>query len=193
MQNPFIIISSLLALISYIVYALAILRGEAKPHRTTRFVLVLITALATASLFAEKSIVAIWIPGIFTVGSFIIFILSLKFGIGGWAKTDLLCLFLSLAGIIFWKAADNPLYGLYASIGADFVGQIPMLMKTYRHPETEVWSFYLVDVFAALFNLLALQHWTTQEYAYPLYILCIDFLIVLLIIRPKILKFPLEY
>ncbi len=184
-----ITLSSLLALASYVVYIHAILKGKAKPHRTTRFVLVIITALATAALFAEKSTVAIWIPTIFTVGSVVIFLLSIKYGMGGSSKTDILCLLVALAGIVFWKITSNPLYGLYASIGADFVGQIPMLLKTYRYPETEAWPFYGIDVVAAMLSLIALQEWKIGEYSYPLYIVFIDMLTVILILRPKILAY----
>ncbi len=187
-----ITISSLLALASYVVYIIAILKGKAKPHRTTRFVLVLITALATTALFAEKSTVAIWIPGVFTLGSLAVFILSIKYGMGGWSKTDILCLFFALVGIVFWRATDNPLYGLYASIGADFIGQIPMLIKTYRYPETEAWPFYFMDVVAVFLNLLALEQWNIGEYAYPLYAGVIDFAIVLLIMRPRILLYAFK-
>jgi len=186
MQNILIAISSILAFISYIVYIVAILKGEAKPHRTTRFVLVLITSLATASLFAQGSIVTIWLSGVFTFGCIIIFLLSLKFGMGGVAKTDILCLILSLSGIIIWKITSNPMYGLFASIAADLAAQIPMLIKTYRFPKTEVWTFYSLDVLASIFSLLALQRWTIQEFAYPLYIILIDSATILLILRPNI-------
>lgn len=59
MNTVFIVISSLLALISPLIYAKAILQGDAKHHRTTRFILLLITTLTTASLFAQHNTVAI--------------------------------------------------------------------------------------------------------------------------------------
>ena len=185
MRNFFIFLSSILALTSYGVFIVAILKGYAKPQRMTRFILVLISGLATASLFAQESTVAIWLPGIFTLGSLIIFLLSLKFGMGGLAKTDGICLILSIAGIVFWKITHNPLYALYASIAADFVGQIPMFIKTYRFPGTEVWTVYLLSIGAAICNLIALQHWFLQEYAYSFYIILTDSFVVVLILRPK--------
>jgi len=86
MDKIFIIISSLLALISPVIYAKAILRGDAKPHRTTRIVILLITVLATASLFAQHNTVAIWLAGVSTLQAIVIFALSIKRGMGGWAK-----------------------------------------------------------------------------------------------------------
>ena len=185
MSNILITLSTFLALISYVVYAVAILKGEAKPHRTTRFVLVLITGLATASLFAQESTTAIWLSSAFTLGCIVIFLLSLKYGMGGWAKADLLCLAIALAGIAFWQLTNNPVYGLFSAIGADLAGQIPMLIKTYRFPHTEVWTFYFLDVVAAVLSLLALSQWTFQEFSYPFYIIFIDGITIFLILLPR--------
>ncbi len=186
MQQSFIIVSSILALISPFVYAQAILKGNAKPHRTTRFVLLLITSLTTASLFAAHDTVAIWLAAVSTLQSIIVFTLSIKFGMGGWAKMDLVCLGIALVGIILWKTTNNPIIALYCAIAADFTGMIPALLKTFHFPDTEVWSFYLLDVCAAIFSLLALTSWNIQQSSYPIYIMIINLCMVLLIIRPKL-------
>ncbi len=185
MSNVFIVISSLLALISPIIYSKAILKGEAKPHRTTRFVLLLITSLATVALFAQGNRVAIWLAGVSTLQSIIIFFLSIKHGMGGWSKTDILCLVVALLGIVLWQITKNPVIALYFAIGADFTGMVPALIKTYHHPETEVWTFYTLDIFAALFSILALSKWTVAEYSYPIYIMLINVVMTVLIVRLK--------
>lgn len=186
MPNTFILISIVLALISPIIYSIAILKGEAKPHRTTRFVLLLITSLTTASLFAQGNRVAIYLAGVSTFQSIIIFILSIKHGMGGWAKSDIICLTFALIGIILWQITKNPVIALYFAISADFVGMIPAIVKTYHFPKTEIWSFFALDVFAAIFSLLALKSWTLQEYSYPVYIMLINIVMVfLIVIRPK--------
>ncbi|MFH1399685.1 MAG: hypothetical protein ABIG95_06255 [Candidatus Woesearchaeota archaeon] len=185
LRSIFIVISSLLALVSPLVYSHSILKGKSKPHRTTRFVLVLITSLATASLFAQGNRVAIWLAAVSTIQSVIIFTLSLKFGMGGWSRSDIFCLILALAGVLFWQTTSNPIIGLYFSILADFTGMIPAIIKTYKFPKTEIWSFHALDVFAAFFSLLAITSWTMQEYSYPLYIMIINAVMAMLIVRPK--------
>ncbi|MBU3978085.1 hypothetical protein KKE68_00090 [Patescibacteria group bacterium] len=185
MKTTFIFVSSLLAFISPLIYAKAILKGQAKPHRTTRFVLLIITSLATASLFAQHDTVAVWLAGVSALQSILLFGLSIKHGMGGWAKTDILCLLIALAGIVIWQTTKDPSLALYASIAADFTGMLPAIIKTYKYPHTEIWSFFLLDVFAAIFSLLAVKAWTVQEFSYPLYIMIINSIMVLLIIRPK--------
>lgn len=184
-MSLFIIISSILALISPLVYAKAILRGEAKPHRTTRLVILITTSLTTASLLAQGNQVAIYLAGVSTLQAIAIFILSLKHGMGGWAKSDIVCLILALIGITFWQITKNPVIALYFAIGADFTGMLPAIIKTYHFPKTEIWLFFALDVFAAIFSLLALTTWTTKEYSYPIYIMLINLIMVILIISPR--------
>ena len=185
MDKIFIIISSLLALISPVIYAKAILRGEAKPHRTTRLVLLLITSLATASLFAQHNTVAIWLAGVSTLQAIVIFALSIKHGMGGWAKSDMICLVIALLGIGLWQTTKQPTLALYAAIAADFTGMVPAMIKTYKFPKTEIWSFFLMDTFAAIFSLMAIKIWTIEEFSFPLYLVLINFAMVLLIVTPR--------
>lgn len=185
MPPLFVIISSILALISPLVYSAAILKGNAKPHRTTRLVLLIITTISTFALFAAGDRVAVWLAGVSMLQSILIFVLSIKHGMGGWSKLDILCLLIALIGIVLWRTTNNPILALYFSIIADFTGVIPSIIKTYRFPKTEVWSFFLLDVFAAIFSLLALQNWTLQDYAFPLYIFLINSVMVALIVSPR--------
>ena len=170
MQNIFLFICNFLIVISYIIYTLSILKGESKPHRTTRLVLLMINSLSTASLFVQKNQVAIWLPGISTLCSLVIFYLTLKNGIGGWSKTDILCLIIALGGIIFLRITNNPVIALYFAIGADFSGMVPAIIKTYKFPHTESFLFFFIGGMAAFLNLLATKEWTIQNYSYPLYI-----------------------
>lgn len=188
MPHPFIIISTVIALISPIIYAKAIFKGEAKPHRTTRFVLLTITALSTLTLFAQHDTVAIWLAGVSTVQAIFIFILSLKYGMGGYAKSDIVCLIVAVVGILLWQITDNPALGLYFAILADFTGMVPTLLKTYKLPHTEIYLFFLLDVFAGFFSLMAVKQWTTAEVSFPLYIMLINLTMVLLVLRHDILK-----
>ncbi len=193
-QSLLIATSSLLALISPLVYARAILRNEAKPHRTTRFVLLIITLLTAASLIAQHNTVAVWLAGVSALQSILIFILSLTYGMGGWAKSDLVCLAVAVSGIILWQATDNALLALYFAILADFTGMIPALIKTYRFPETEIWSFYALDVGASLLNLGAVRKWSLAEISYPVYIMAVNLAMVALVLRkrwnPKASRWP---
>ena len=188
MPHPLILLSSLIALISPIIYARAIFRGEAKPHRTTRLVLLTITLLSTFALFAQHDTVAIWLAGVSALQAIFIFILSLKYGMGGYSITDGLCLVVAIIGILFWQITQDPTVGLYFAILADFTGMVPSLIKTYKMPHTEIYMFFLLDVFAGFFNLLAVKQWTASEVSFPLYIMLINLAMVVLVLRQDVTK-----
>jgi len=188
MQNIFITISSILIFVSYCIYGWSIVKGQTKPHRTTKLVSLIITSLGTISLLAQHDKVAIWFIGTSAVQCLIIFALSFKFGMGKWSKNDLLCLLIVLVGILTWKITNNPALGIYASVIVDFAGMVPTLVKTYRLPDTEYFPAYLLDALAVSFTLLAIQTWQIHSYLYPLYFLIISLTMVLLITRPTLYK-----
>jgi len=187
-KTIFIICSIIFALFSPIFYVLSILKWESKPHRTTRFVLLIITLLSFASLLAQHNTVAIFLSTIYALQSILIFILSIKHGMGWWAKTDIICLVIAGLGILVWKLTNNPVMWLLASLLADLVGMIPALIKTYKFPETETWIFYGLGVLAPALTILAIRNYTYQETVYPIYVLSINFVMFILIMRPKINK-----
>ena len=179
-----ILLSSVVALISPVIYITAILKGQARPHRTTRVILLLTAVLSTAALLAQHDRVAIWLAGIATIQSVVILGLSLKYGMGGWSPTDIWCLLVALAGIVVWQTTQNPILALYASIAADFIGVIPTIIKTFHWPKTEIVTFYFLDTIAATLSLLAIRTWSIPSMSYPLYILLVNLGMVLLILRP---------
>jgi hypothetical protein len=153
MHAILIAISVLIVIYANIVYSIAILK---EAQWTTRFVVLLIELL-TVALYAQEYH-CVYLSGI------IQFVprtgLSIKYGMGGWEKSDLICLGIAVLGIVLWKLTNNPFLGLCFSILADFAGCIPALIKTYKHPETEVWTFYGIGLLAIIINMMAIEHWT---------------------------------
>jgi len=148
----------------------------------------IITTLGASSLFAESDQVGFWLIAMMAINSVVLFLISLKYGVGGWAKTDLLCLVIALIGIVTWRLTNNPALGLYSAVIADFAGMIPTIIKTYHQPTSEYGLFFLLDVFAASLTLVAITNWEPQSYAYPVYILVINFVMTVLTQRPKLAR-----
>lgn len=169
-HSTLLLLSNILVIFAYALYIIGILQGKAKPHRTTRFVLLIITALATASLFAQHNYTALWLAGLSAFMSLIIFLLTIRKGMGGWSRLDIICLIIALLGIASWKITNNAFIALCSAILADFTGCIPSLIKTYKYPHTEVWTFFTFATISSALNLAASTSWTFQEIAYSLYL-----------------------
>ena len=88
MRTVLLIIGSLLPFISGLTYVVSVLRGKSKPQRMTRLLLVVITALATVSLWSSGDTSGFWLALTSLAESLIIWILSLKRGMGGQDTLD---------------------------------------------------------------------------------------------------------
>jgi len=188
MQTALIWASNVFVLASYLTYIWATVKGRAKPHRTTRFVLLIIIAIGFLSLYAQGDRVVVWFLGICLLGSITEFILSLKYGMGGWAPADIVCLIIASIGIVLWRITSNPALALYATVAADFAGMVPSLIKTYHFPQSEYWLSYLFDIIAIAFTILAIQHGSFNEYLYPVYLIIVNLAMQGLMFRRRLAK-----
>lgn len=158
-------------------------KGKAKPHRTTRLVLFLIVVLGFLSMYAQGDRVVVWFLGICAFQSFVMLLMSIKYGMGGWAKEDIAALIIALIGIAVWKLTANPAIGLYAAVLADFAGMIPALIKTYKFPKTEYWLTYFFDLASILLTGLAIKNGGFNEYLYPVYLFLVNSIMMVFLLR----------
>ena len=94
--------------------------------------------------------------------------LSLKYGVGGTSKVDIICFVGSLLSAVLWFVTKNPVVGLTSIVIIGIIGSIPTLVKVYNNPKTEssfVWSSWFL---ANIINLLAIKSWTYAIAVYPL-------------------------
>jgi hypothetical protein len=179
-------LSTTVVIIATIVYIISIVSGKAKPHRTTRIVILIIVTLSAASLWTGGDRVAFWLAFSYFVESTALFAFSLKYGMGGWSKSDIISFGIAIAGISLWQVTATPLIGLISSIVADFAGTFPTILKTYRQPNTEDWRFWMLDVVASALSLSAVTIFTFQGVVYPVYLIFADGLVAILSLRRNI-------
>ena len=160
----------------------SIVKGDFRPQRMTRFLIFLITLLFVGTLFAQGDRNGIFIALAQLFGGGIIFLLSIKKGIGGYGKLDFIVLFLTIASLVVWKTTDNPTLGLFMSIFTDIIAFTPTIIKTWQLPHTEEWKFYMSDVVASFFSILSIQMYSMENLVFPIYIFCINTLSVVMIL-----------
>lgn len=181
MRQFLLLVGSILPLIAVGVYVKSIFKGTTKPHRMTYFLLSIICGLAFASLLAADDTSGVWLAGISFIEVFILFILSLKWGMGGKDPFDVACLALCAMGIAAWLLLGDPLVGLIAAVVADFLAVLPSVRKMWLHPHTEIWSSYCMGAVAGLLVAMVGPYgWRTL--LYPLYLFVINGLCVVIIV-----------
>jgi hypothetical protein len=156
MHNFLLVSSTLVALLAPSAYVVSIIRGTSKPHRTTRFILTFVHSLNFLSILAAQGNLGARIfAGIDFVFALIVFLLSIRRGMGGTSLFDWACLVVAICGVIAWQLTGNAYLGIWLSIAANLVAYLPVFLKTWRFPDTESHWVYTLSILAALLGLLA--------------------------------------
>ena len=189
MKNLFLILSVAIACISPIIGIRSILKGKFKPQRMTRFLLFLVSLLFIGTLLAQGDRNAIYVILVIGLGNLIIFLLSIKNGMGGTTKFDILVLSMAIVTLTIWKVSNNPVLGLVMSIVANFIAFWPTIIKAWHLPGTEEWRIYAFYVLSSIFTILSISNFTFGKVVSPVYVIFMNgFLTLMIVLRKKILK-----
>jgi hypothetical protein len=182
MHSFFILLTVIQGFISQSIGIFAVLKGSYKPQRMTRLIYLLMSILIVGALFLQGSQDAIFLAIAQGIGTALLFLLSLKYGVGGTTKLDFATLISFIIILIIWKLTNDPVLALFLSILTDLIGFIPTAEKTWRLPHTEEWKFYFSDVLASTFSLLSLSNFSLGNVAFPIYIFILNLSGVVLIL-----------
>lgn len=189
LKNIFLVLSTVISLSAYFVGIRFIFKGSFRPQRTTWFLMAVISALFVATLLVQGDRNAVWLASAIFVGNFLIFLLSIKNGIGGKSKSDMVVLLMVVISLLVWYITKNPLLALVMSIIADFIAFLPTMIKSWFLPWTEEWMFYVFGIVSSFLNLLSLSVFNFEKSIFLIYFLLSNIALVLIIVlRRKYIK-----
>jgi hypothetical protein len=131
---------------------------------------------------------SLWLVIGFSISQSVIVVLSIKKGIGGLAKLDLVCLAGAIIGILLWLYFKTPLVSIICNIIAATIALVPTLLKAHRMPKTETKITWLVGSIGALLAAISVGSLNVELLLYPVYSSCVQ-LLVYIIIRYRLVKF----
>lgn len=180
-------LAGILGFAAFIPYIAAIVRGKTTPNRATWLIWTVVGVVVGGSYYAGGAKDTIWVAVSYIAGPFIIFILSIKYGEGGWTGIDKACLFTAGASAFLWWLSGSALIGLCMSLVADLMGASPTILKAYRRPEGEDRTSWTIWSVAGAINLVAIEDWGSFSIMiYPIYMfLCAGTIAALLWLRPS--------
>lgn len=179
------ILAGILALAGYIPYIISILQGKTQPNRATWFIWTIIGGLLAFSYIAEGDQHSIWLPLGYFFGPLITAILSLRYGYATWTKLDTFCIVAAIISIVPWVLSDNATFTLIINVFIDSIGAIPTLVKTYKEPETEDFTAWLIFFIANTMQLFAISTWSLPA-IYPIYLFFLAGAMVMFIVKGQI-------
>jgi hypothetical protein len=177
--------AGIIEFVAFLLYYLSIFQGKTRPNRATWFVLTVVGALIAGSYYASGARETLWVPISYAIGPLIAFLLSLRYGEGGFTPFDQFCLLACLVCALFWQLSHSPEVTLFAGILIDFFGLLPTIKKSYLDPLSEDKIAWSVTSLSNFLNIIAVSSWTFVIGFYPVYMFLINGLVTTLLFLPK--------
>jgi len=169
MGETFAILSGAIVLLAGPPYLIDIFKGKTKPQRTAWFIWTVLGLVAFGSQIGLKAHWSLVYAGLNALGNLIVFLLSFKYGVGGWKKLDVVALIIAAIGVVVSFAVRDPLFALFGVIIADFAGTVLTLHKTFLMPSSETSITWLFFGTSSLLGALSVGAWDFKLLLYPLY------------------------
>lgn len=151
------IIAAILAFIGNVPYLIDVIKQKVKPHPYTWFVWTIVSCIVFFGQLAKGAGVGAIPTAAAEIFTIIIFLFSLRYGFNYITRTDTFFLIIALLGIIPWVLTKDPTVSVIIAVSIDFVGFMPTLRKTWRHPKTEAPLLYGMNVLRHILMLFSLQ------------------------------------
>jgi ABC-type amino acid transport system permease subunit len=179
-------VAGFLSFLCFVPYIITIWQRKTRPNRASWWIWAINGLILSASYYSAGASNTIWALICAVIAQFIIAVLSLKYGEGGWNRFDRACLFGAGISLVLWRQFNSPVIAILLTIVIDFLGALPTLKKSYYEPEKEDLLTWILYVVASLLNLLAIEDWNFAIWVPPLYVFLINTTIVALLLRSNI-------
>lgn len=174
-------------------YVRSIIKGETKPARSSYAIWLVNQSVLVFSYLAAGATTTLGLYIALLINSMIIFVLALRYGVGGFKPLDLVCMGLAALAIVLWVATNNPALAVYAFLASSTIGYIPTMRKSYLFPNSEnklSWGMYVV---AALCNIIAINKFEAVIFLPPLFSFTMSLIIFVLLHRKAAVKLDLKH
>jgi hypothetical protein len=146
------ILAGLVSAVDAVPYVRDIVRGRTRPYRATWAIWTVLGVTAFLAQAADGADWSLLMVGVQAASIVMVFALSIGRGTGRVGPVDLALIAVAAAGLIGWYVSDRSLLATIGVVLADLAGVLLMLPKTWRDPESETPSSFLL---AGVSGLLA--------------------------------------
>jgi hypothetical protein len=162
-------------------YVRDILRGTTRPHRGTWLIWGVLAIVVCLSQRADGATWSLVMAATQAVLTGLIFVLAVRRGEGGLSSAELLMIGVAGVGVAGWIVADEPIVATGCVVAADLIGASMMLPKTYRDPESETLTTFVLASAGGALAAGAVGVVDASLLLYPFYYCVVNGAIALLI------------
>lgn len=182
----------IILVVGFIPYFRDILKGTTKPERASWLIWSVLTTIAFFSQLASGAGWSLMLTGVDTLVVILIFLLSIKYGVGGVTRRDKLSLVFAAIGLLVWYITNSPTIALVLIIAIDAVGAYLTVYKTYKDPDTETTFSWVMTSIAGFLAIVIVGEWNVSLIIYPLYIFIANSTVVATILIAKYQRKQIE-
>jgi hypothetical protein len=187
------IVAGVLQALACVPYIRDILAGRTKPHRGTWAIWCTLSLIVLLSQRADGGARSLLMALAQLLGTVVILLLSIRRGVGGTSRFEIVLLAIAASGVVGWYAAGDPTIATLCVVLSDFVAVVMMMPKTYADPYSETLSAYVLSAVSGVCALIAVGSLDFGLIVYPAYIVCADAAVATVVLtqRPGIPR-PVE-
>ncbi|MFA6381672.1 MAG: hypothetical protein WCX08_00175 [Candidatus Buchananbacteria bacterium] len=175
-------LAGLVILLSFWPYLKDIFRCRTKPQRTSWLIWAILGLISFFSQLAKGASYSLILTGVQAIGDLFIFILAVKYGIGGLMKRDIISLVGAGISLWFWYLTSEAAIALFLVIFVDAIGVVLTVVKSYQSPATETASAWVLTALGGFLACIAVGRLDFILLAFPFYI-CLAGLVILAAIK----------
>ena len=179
------LLSGILGVVGIAPYIRDILLKKTKPERASWLIWMVLEGIAFFSQLAKGATNSLWLPGVETVAVAIVFILSIKYGEGGFTSRDIIALITAFCGLIVWFFTKEASFALFIVILIDAAGAYLTVIKAYKEPASETLITWVLSVISAILAAFAVGAFNFILLLYPIYLALGNFAVVAAILLGK--------
>ncbi len=184
-KTVFIIISTILTLVSMVPYILDVIKRRTKPRLVSWFNWSILSAIAGAASLSDGQYAAAILSFSATTETMAIVFLGWRNGNKDFEFFDIACQIGAAIGLVLWWAFNSPAIAVIASVTIDFIASLPTWRHAWLRPSEETWITFLLAGTGALFTVFAAETIRVTSLANPIYLVLINFLLTATILYRK--------
>lgn len=164
------LLSGVISIVMYVPYIADTLRRKTHPQRASWLIWTVLGYIALSSQLAKGATDSVWMTVAQTLGTTLIFALSLQLGTGGFSRRDVASLALAGLGLVVWYFTREAAYALFITMGIDAIGAVLTAIKAYEMPGSETLVTWILSAISGLLGAAAVGRFSPILMAYPLYV-----------------------
>lgn len=186
MKETLGLITIALSIIGHTPYILDTFYGRTKPHVFTWFIWSVVTTLAFLGQLAKGGAAGAWGTGITGLMAITITILALRNKRMDITNSDRVFFGIAIIAIVLWVVTKDPTISVVIATFIDACAFLPTIRKTMKDPRSETFATYSLNILRHSLSLFALGSYNLATILYPAYLLTMNTVITIIMLRPKI-------